>query len=403
MRRALSLIVLIVVAAAVVWWFALRPPTKPADKAAGRSQDIPVVLAAATVADVPVFLDGLGTVQASATVTVHTQVDGVLTAVEFTEGQEVAKGEILAHIDPRTYQAALDQSVARKRQDEATLANARVDAGRYAKLAASAYTSAQQSDTQKSTVAQLQAQVAGDQGAIDNAQAQLSYTNIIAPIAGRAGIRQVDQGNLVHASDANGIVVLTTLRPITVVFTLPQQQLRQVSRAIANSERLAVIALPQGLDVDPSRDVLDTGTLTVLDNQVDSTTGTLKLKASFPNEKLQLWPGGFVTVRLRTRTIAGATIVPTVAIQRGPAGPFVWTVTDQKAARRTVVTGHEERGQTVVTDGLKPGEQVVVDGASRLTDDARVVVAQPAGTVLPAPETPGRGSHTRAPATQGAS
>ena len=405
MRRLLTVLVLLAIAGGLIWWFALRAPAKTVDEGrSGRGQDIPVVLAAATTADVPIYLDGLGTVQASATVTVHPQVDGVLTEVDFKEGQDVKQGDILARIDPRTYQASLDQAIAKRQQDAASLANARVDLGRYQKLAASAYTSAQQSDTQKAQVAQDEAQVAQDQGAIDNARTQLSYTTIIAPISGRAGIRQVDRGNLVHATDANGLVVLTTLRPIDVVFTLPQQQLRQISRATAKDSALEVVALPQGLDVDPSRDVLDTGTLTVLDNQVDPTTGTLKLKASFPNEKLQLWPGAFVTVRLKTRTLDGATVVPTVALQRGPQGAFVWTVGDNKQAqRRAVTTGHEERGETVISDGLKPGEMVVVDGASRLTDDAKIVVAQPAGTVTPAPPATGRPSHRRAPAVAGGS
>ena len=403
MRRLPALVALIAVAAALVWWFALRAPAaKTVD--GERSRDIPVVLAAATTADVPIYLDGLGTVQASATVTVHSQVDGVLTEVDFKEGQDVKQGDVLARIDPRTYQAALDQAIAKRQQDAANLANARVDLVRYQKLAASAYTSAQQSDTQKAQVAQVEAQVAQDQGAIDNARAQLSYTTITAPITGRVGIRQVDRGNLVHASDTNGIVVLTTLRPIDVIFTLPQQQLRQVSRATAGDSALEVVALPQGLDVDPSRDVLDTGTLTVLDNQVDSTTGTLKLKASFPNEKLQLWPGAFVTVRLKTRTLDGATVVPTVALQRGPQGAFVWTVGDDKQARRrAVTTGHEERGQTVISDGLKPGEMVVVDGASRLTDDAKVLVAQPAGSAEPAAPATDRPKRRRAPAVSSAS
>ena len=385
MRRVLTILILVAIVGGGVWWFAMRAPaaTKSAD--AGRAQTVPVVLAAVGHADVPVYLDGLGTVQASQTVTIHTQVDGILTEVDFKEGQDVEKGAVLAKIDSRTYQAALDQAVGKKAQDAATLANARVDLGRYNKLAASAYTSAQTADTQKSTVAQLTAQLAQDQGAIDNAQTQLSYTTITAPISGRTGIRQVDRGNLVHAADTNGIVVLTTLHPIDVVFTLPQQQLRQINRAMTGDDALEVIALPQGIDVDPQRDVLDTGKLTVLDNQVDPTTGTLKLKAEFPNPKAALWPGAFVTVRLKTRTLNDATVVPTVAIQRGPTGTFVWAVdADKKATRRPVTTGHEEAGQTVVTAGINPGEQVVVDGASRLTDDATVTITQPAGTVDPA-------------------
>ena len=348
-----------------------------------------MLVAAATKQDVPIYLDGLGTVQASATVTVRPQVDGTLVEVRFKEGQDVQKGDVLARIDPRTYQAAVDSAVAKKNQDQATLANARVDLTRYAKLAASAYTSAQQADTQRATVAQLQAQVAQDQAQIDTARVQLGYTDIVAPIDGRAGIRTVDQGNLVHATDSTGIVTLTTLHPIAVVFTVPQQALRQVSDAIAAGTP-EVLALPQTADPlggDNVGDVrpLDTGALAVLDNQVDTTTGTLKLKALFPNAKLRLWPGAFVTARLLVRTDHDATVVPAVAVQRGPQGAYLYVVGDDKTAkRRAVRIGHEDPAGSIVLAGLQSGEQVVVDGAARLTDGAKVSIAQPPG----APQAP---------------
>ena len=327
--------------------------------------------------DVPIYLDGLGTVQASATVTVKPMVDGKLMEVRYREGQDVHIGDVLAIIDPRTYQAALDLAVAKKQQDESLLANARVDLVRYQKLAATAYTSAQQADTQKALVAQYEAQVAQDQAQIDTARTNLSYCTITSPVEGRAGIRLVDAGNIVHAADATGLVVVTTLKPISVVFTLPQQSLPAVAAAMGAGTP-AVLALPQAADVAASAKVLDRGTLTVLDNQVDPTTGTIKLKATVPNDNLLLWPGAFVTVRLRVDIVRGAVVVPPVAVQRGPQGPYVYVLNnDQTVSRRGVREGHEDLAAVIVADGLKPGEKVVVDGAARLTDKAKVTVLPP--------------------------
>jgi multidrug efflux system membrane fusion protein len=340
-----------------------------------------VLVAPAEARDVPVYLEGLGTVVASATVTVKPMVDGPLIEVRFKEGQDVRAGDVLARIDPRIYQAALDAAVAKKKQDEANLANARLDVVRYAKLAATAYTSAQQYDTARSQVAQLEAQVQSDQAQIDTARTQLSYTTITAPIDGRVGFRQVDSGNIVHAADLTGLVIITTLRPITVQFTLPQQDLPAVAAAMAAGPP-EVLSLPQDTGAGAPRPVLDAGTLTVLDNQVDPTTGTIRLRASFPNERLTLWPGAFVTVRLRVQTLRDAVVVPPVAVQRGPQGPYVYVVKADVAARRPVSLGHEDQTASVVTDGLGAGERVVIDGASRLTDGARVSVVEPAG--LPA-------------------
>ena len=420
MRRALLLLAgLAVVAGGGWWWLHPRPAadthaadtqaaaTAPASPGSARgrrggpSDIIPVLVAAAETRDVPVYLDGLGTVMASATVTVKPMVDGPLVEVRFKEGQDVKTGDVLARIDPRVYQAALDQAVAKKKQDEAQLANARLDSARYAKLAATAYTSAQQADTAKAQVAQLEAQVQSDQAQIDTARTQLSYTTITSPIDGRVGFRQVDAGNIVHAADATGLAVITTLRPITVQFTLAQQSLRAVAAAMRAGPP-EVLALPQdglpnaqnppepGAAPRPPRP-LDSGSLTVLDNQVDPTTGTIRLRASFPNERLTLWPGAFVTVRLRVQTLHDAVVVPPVAVQRGPQGPYVYVVNaDQTAARRPVKVGHEDMLASVITDGLAAGERVVVDGASRLTDGAKVTIAQPAGAQpAVAPPAPG--------------
>ncbi len=372
MRRALLVAVVLAVAGGTGWWWVGHPRAKPVADTSG-SDPIPVLVATAETRDVPIWLEGLGTVQASATVTVKAQVDGVLSEVRFREGQDVHTGDVLARIDPRTYQAALDQALAKKAQDAASLANARVDLARYTKLAATAYTSAQQADTQRSTVAQDEAQVAQDQAQIDNARAQLSYTTITSPIDGRTGIRLVDQGNLVHAADTTGIVVITTLKPIAVVFTLPQQQLSAVVGAQAQGTPI-VEALPQGA---AEGQPLDQGTLAVLDNQVDSTTGTIKLKATFPNEGLKLWPGGFVTVRLRADTRRNATVIPPAAVQRGPLGTYVYVVGESMtASRRPITVGHEDLRQSIVESGLQPGERVVVDGAARLSDGRAISIAQ---------------------------
>ncbi len=378
MRRVLTLLVCLVVAGGgAYWWLHLRPPADTRTTQHDPAEPIPVLVAPAETRDVPVYLEGLGTVQASATVTVKPMVDGPLVEVRFKEGQDVHAGDVLARIDPRIYQAAMDAAIAKKKQDEANLANARLDVVRYAKLAATAYTSAQQYDTARSQVAQLEAQVQSDQAQIDTARTQLSYTTITAPIDGRVGFRQIDNGNIVHAADATGLVVITTLRPITVQFTLPQQDLPAVAAAMAAGPP-EVLSLPQDDGAGPRRPVLDAGTLTVLDNQVDPTTGTIRLRASFPNQRLTLWPGAFVTVRLRVRTLHGAVVVPPVAVQRGPRGPYAYVVSDGLAAeRRPITVGYEDPLASVITGGLAPGERVVIDGAARLTDGARVTIVQP--------------------------
>jgi len=385
------------------WWFYLRAPaeTAAAGTPAGRRRfappdSIPVLLATAEKRDVPIWLDGLGTVQASASVVIKPMVDGPLIEVRFREGQDVAIGEVLARIDSRTYQAALNQAMAKKQQNEAILANARLDAARYSKLAATAYTSAQQADTARAQVAQLEAQVASDQAQIDNARTLLSFTTIVAPIAGRVGMRAVDSGNIVRASDPNGLVTVATLRPINVQFTLPQQSLAAVKAAMA-AGTVEVVALPQANMPVNERAALDRGTLTVLDNQVDPATGTIRMKASFANDGLQLWPGAFVTVRLRARTWRDASTVPPVAVQRGPRGAFVFVVGDDlRAVRRPVTVGHEDLTVAVIADGVAPGERVVIDGAARLSDGTKVTITAPPAPARPGPR-PVAGGRERTP------
>lgn len=378
-KGRMVLLCLLALAAIVyaVWFFPAAPPPKKMDTAA--TQAIPVVTAAAGSRDIPIYQDGLGTVQAFYTVTLKAMVDGPLVAVNFREGQAVHKGDVLAQIDPRIYQAALDTAVAKKAQDEAQLANARLDLARYEKLVARNYASAQQADTAKAQVAEFVALVQQDQAQIDNARTNLSYTRITAPIDGLTGIRLVDPGNIVHAADTTGIVVITQLQPISVVFTLPQQALPAVAQAMASGPA-PVLALAQDAPGQPAQ-VLDTGTLTVLDNQVDTTTGTIRLKATFPNPAHRLWPGGFVGVRLRTGIARDATVVPPAAVQRGPRGPYVFVVNPGNTARRQPVTvGYEDQDVSIISNGVKPGDEVVVDGASRLSDGTRVTITAPDST-----------------------
>jgi multidrug efflux system membrane fusion protein len=294
--------------------------------------------------------------------------------VNFKEGQDVQRGFVLAEIDPRTYQAQYDVAVATKAKDEATLANARMDLERYTRLAASNAGSKQQADTQKALVAQLDAQVQGDQATIDNARTMLSYTKIQAPIDGRTGLRLIDEGNLVQANDTNGIVVITQIRPISVLFNLPQQQFPQVNAAFAKGP----------LDVDAiaadGKTRIDRGKLQVIDNQMDQATGTVRMKAEFPNAELQLWPGQFVNVRLLVDTLRQVVVVPTAAVQRGPQGTFVYVVgDDSKVAVRPVTVTQQDDTQAVISEGMKAQERVVTSGFTRLSNGTRVAVQQSEG------------------------
>jgi membrane fusion protein, multidrug efflux system len=363
-----------------IWLWPVPPRDDKDAKLKAANQIIPVVAVTAVTRDIPVWLDGLGTVQAFQTVTVKTMVDGPLVSVGFREGQDVHAGDVLARIDPRIYQAALDSAVAKKALDEANLANARVDLTRYQKLVVTNYATAQQADTQKAMVAQLEAQVRQDQAQIDTAQAQLSYTTIASPLDGKVGMRLVDQGNIVHAADATGLLVITQLWPISVVFSLPQQDLPRVAAAQLQAGEQSgpeALAYMQGADAAHAQP-LDRGSLTVLDNQIDPTTGTIKLKATFPNKAGTLWPGGFVGVRLRVDVVHDATVVPKEAVQRGPRGSFVYVVdADNTAHRKTVTIGYEDEAGSIITGGVAPGDRVVIDGASRLTEGATVSLVDP--------------------------
>jgi multidrug efflux system membrane fusion protein len=379
---AIGIIAVVVVGGAAAVWSQIQRPQQVRPGRGGFAGDgpVPVIAAASSRADVPVYLDGVGTVRALNTVTVRAQVEGKLLEVSFKEGQDVKRGQVLARIDPTTYQAQLDQAIAKKSQDEATLANARLDLDRYTRLVASNSVARQQLDTQRATVSQLEALVKLDQAAIDNVKAILQYTTIAAPIDGRTGIRLVDEGNIVRGSDATGIVVITQLRPISVLFTLPQQQLGDVTRALATGAPAVEVF---GAD---NKTVIDRGTLQVVDNQVDQTTGTIKLKGEFPNKDLQLWPGQFVNVRLLIETLQQVVVAPTAAVQRGPTGVFVFVVQpDNTVAVRPVTVSQQNETQAVIATGLQSGERVVTTGFARLTAGTDVIVTN--AEQVPAPDT----------------
>ncbi|MGB8575466.1 MAG: efflux RND transporter periplasmic adaptor subunit [Pseudolabrys sp.] len=370
-RRTLAIaIILIAIVAALYYVFGGPAAQQRRANRFGTEGPVPVLVATVSRADVPVFLDAVGTVKALNTVTVRPQVDGKLLSVNFKEGDDVKKGDVLAKIDPVIYQAQLGQAVAKKAQDEAQLANSKIDLERYEKLAATAAINKQQADTQKALVAQNTALVQADQAAIDNAQAMLGYTTITAPLDGRIGIRMVDEGNYVRSADTNSaIVVITQLRPISALFNLPQQDLLQVNAAVGKGP----------LNVEAQRSdndaVIDRGVLRVVDNQVDQTTGTVKLKAEFPNTDLQLWPGQFVNIRLLIDTLKQVVVIPTGAVQRGPNGTFVYVVKDDNTvAVRPIVVQKQDETQTVARSGIEANERVVTTGFVRLTEGSKVSI-----------------------------
>ena len=370
-RRTVSITITLLILGGLgyIAWTVSAQQKQAANRAARPDLPVPVLAATPRIQDVPVYLDGVGAVRALNNVLVRPQVDGKLIAVNFTEGQEVKKGDVLAEIDPVIYKAQYDQAVAKKAQDEAQLANQRLDLTRYQQLSAANAGSKQQYDTQRAVVAQQEALVNADQAAIDNMKAMLGYTKIIAPLSGRVGLRQVDQGNIIHASDITGLVVITQLQPIAVQFSLPQQQIVRVNAASAKGALTVDVFGNDGVTV------IDTGTLKGIDNQVDPTTGTLKLKAEFPNAKFQLWPGQFVNVRLKVETLEKAIVVPSSAVQRGPAGTFSYVIGDGDiATAKPVVVTQQNENDAVVASGLSPSDRVVTTGFANLSDGAKVLI-----------------------------
>jgi len=371
LRSIFTLLVIGAIGGGVYYVMQSGTPGGPAKPRFGRDGGgggpVAIVAKAAETADVPIYLEGVGSVRALNMATVRAQVDGILLSVNFKEGQDVKRGDVLAKIDPVTYQAQLDQAVAKKALDEALLANTKRDLERYQKVGTLAI-SQQQIDTQKALAQQQEAQIKSDTAAIENATAILGYTTILAPFDGRTGIRIVDQGNLVHAGDAGGIVVITQIQPISVVFTLPQQDLPALTGATG---QLTAQALSTNGQTE-----LDSGLLEVIDNQVDQQTGTIRLKANFPNDKRQLWPGQFVNVRVLVDTLKNVVVAPTEAIQRGPDGDYVYIVqADKTVLMRPVKISRQDEKQAVIADGVKPGDTLVVSGFGRLKDGASVSIS----------------------------
>jgi multidrug efflux system membrane fusion protein len=333
------------------------------------NKPIPITAGQVEVRDVPLYVVGVGTVQAYNTVNIQARVDGQLDSVDFREGQDVKIGDRLAQIDPRPFQAALDGAVATQAKDEATLANGRLDLKRYQDTSSKGYSSRQQMDTQSATVNSLVAAIQADQAAAENARVQLGYTTIVSPIDGRTGIRHVDKGNIVHAADTGGLVVITQLEPISVIFTLPQDVLPRVTAAeAAGTAPLNVTAFARDGTTE-----LGQGVLELVDNQIDQTTGTLRLKARFANPTRSLWPGEFVNARLQVGTVHDGLVVDSRVVQRGPKGIFAYVIKpDDSVEMRLIEPGQDYHGQTLVTKGLNANERVVVDGQMRLQTGSKV-------------------------------
>lgn len=373
-RRVILVSVLalsIVITFGLLWLTSLR-----SSSAKSETEDaVPVVTEAARRQDIPVYLNGLGSVQALNTVTVRAQIDGKIIRVNFREGQDVRAGDLLMQIDPRPYQAALDQSLAKQNQDQAQLDYAQKVLSRDVELFDKRVLDPQSLDLQKATAAQMAALVKADEAAVASAKVQLEFTKITSPIDGRVGLRLVDQGNIVHASDQAGLVIITQIRPIAVIFTLPESNLREVTKRVAGNDgdqSLTVIATDQ-----ENNQILDQGELGAMDNQIDQTTGTIKLKAIFKNRQLGLWPGQFVNIRLLVDTRKQALVVPANAVSEGPNGDFVYVIhPDLTAQVKTVKTGTSEAGFTIIENGVSERDEVVVDGQYMLKPNAHVRLKQ---------------------------
>jgi multidrug efflux system membrane fusion protein len=373
-RRAVVIIAACIAAFAVfglVYWNWSQGPD-PAHAARAARAAVPVSVATASRQDVPIYLTGLGTVQALFTVAVHAQVDGKLQAVFFKEGQRVQRGDVLAKIDPRLYQAALDQAKARKAQDQAALIAAQKDLERFRTLVEKKAETVQNLDLQQAKVDQAKAQIDADDAAIETAQTNLDYTNVVATNDGRMGVRMVDPGNVVHASDQAAIAILTQTEPITVLFTLPAQNLDDVRDAMARGD-VEVAAYDRN-----NTKLLSTGKLTTIDNLIDPATATFRLKATFANADEKLWPGEFVNARLLVDTRKDVVVVPPLAVQRGPHGLFAWVVKqDNTVEPRPIQTGSTTGDRTIVTSGVNDGERVVTDGQYKLQTNAPVTITAP--------------------------
>jgi multidrug efflux system membrane fusion protein len=364
----MAAVVLLLAGAAGYHWY-LRGAQ---EKRTSAPLPIPVSVAVVKRQDVPIYLSGLGTVQALNTVPIHSQVDGQLTEIAFTEGQHVKKGDVLAQIDPRLFQAAFDQAVAKKAQDEASLISADKDLTRAKTLVVRSFQTEQAVDQQQAKVDALKASIKADDAAIESARTQLEYATITSPIDGRAGFRQIDLGRIIHASDSIPLVVLTQTQPSTVVFTLPEMHLERVREAMERGP-VEVTAFDQD-----NVKTIATGTLLLIDVVIDPATATMRLKAVFPNSDERLWPGEFVNARVRLGIAGDALAIPVGALQRGPGGVFTWVIgNDDKAQMRPIKTGPTADDVVVVAEGLEVGDRVVTEGYYRLQPDARVAIKPP--------------------------
>jgi multidrug efflux system membrane fusion protein len=385
---AFWLLLVLLIIGGLVAWVVFRSGHQAAPAARFQtSGPVPVGTAKVTKGDMPVTLSALGTVTPLAMVTVKTQINGQLTEVAFQEGQSVRKGDFLAQIDPRPYQVALAQAQAQLAKDEAALKNAQTDLQRYRTLVAQNSVARQTLDTQAATVQQDMAVVQTDQALIQTQQLNLTYCHIVAPVGGRVGLRQVDPGNYVQTSDPTGIVVITQIQPISVIFTLPEDNLPPVMRRLSAGMKLPATAFDRS-----GTTKLDTGRLDTVDNQIDVTTGTVKLRAVFDNPQQVLFPNQFVNIQLLVDTLHDADLVPTAAVQRGAPGTFVYVVKpDETVTAQPVTLGPSDNQRVAVSKGLEPGEVVVTDGADRLKDGAKVRLAEnpPAGGAQPADAEPG--------------
>jgi len=374
-------------------WFFFGSSNNDQDKSSGKGEHhgaggknaaVPVALATAKTGDISVYLEELGSITPRSQVTVHTLINGQLMNVLFTEGQMVKKDNMLAQIDDRPYVAALEQAQGSLARDQALLAEAKIDLARYQLLWKQDSIAKQQLDTQASLVKQDEGAVLNDQGQVDNAKVNLVYTKITAPVNGRVGLRQVDAGNIVHTTDTNGIVVVTELQPITSIFTIPEDNIPNIFKHTADNNKLVA----EAWDRD-NKNKLATGVLTAVDNQVDSTTGTVKARAEFANEDNALFPSQFVNIRLKLDTLKDVVTIPTSAVQRGTHGTFVYLAKpDNTVSVQNITLGPADGEIVSVTEGIKIGDQMVVDGADNLRDGAKIEVAKSDTTATPAGAAP---------------
>ena len=396
----LMLIAAALIAGGVYWWhhYAAAPQKTEGARHArsdggrrdGNQALAPVQASEAVRQNVPHYLSGLGTVTAAKTVTVRSRVDGDLLTIHFTEGQQVAAGQLLAEIDPRPYQIALAQAQGQLAKDRATLANAHRDLARYEKLVKTNLVSQQELDTQRSLVSETLGTIKADEGSVASAQLNLTWSRIIAPVSGRVGLRLVDEGNYISSGDTTGIVVITQTHPVDLVFSLPENDISTLLKAQKSGQPVPVEAWDRS-----NKTLLTTGTLLSMDNQIDTTTGTIKLKARFNNSDDMLFPNQFVNARLKVNTLQDAIVIPAAALQMSNEGHFVWVVNaENRVSKKRITTSLQDSEKVVISAGLNAGENVVTDGVDRLTEGASVEIVAPQSTPLPAKSAqPAKGAH----------